>query len=465
MKPWRSLVRWLVAGALVAVAGAAAAASTTVDYGLFGTLHLSRPATPATRMLLLFADGTGWSARDDMLGAAFARAGALVVGIDTRAYLARMESIKDACSYPAGHVEEVAHWIARHEGLASYSAPLLVGDGAGASFAYAVAMQAPAGTFEGLVTLGWRSALHLPKPICAGDTGAMTRADGAAGYRIMPVARPALPWWPRPFANGATIDGLGAPLARLRRWLGALWPPLAQRPPPVAAQDLYRDWRARQDAATPALPDDVADLPLTEVEPVGDASARIVIMLTGDGGWAGLDRGVAQALAARGMRVIGLSTLKFFWHTQTPQASADAVARVMAHYARGHDDARFVLVGYSFGASLVPVVLNRLPPALRSRVDLGVMISPDDSAVFEIHVGDWFGSTRHEGALPLGPELDRNTTPLLCVQGADEDDSYCRKPLPANVRQASLPGGHHYDGDYAALGDLIARRASAGQTP
>lgn len=137
----------------------------------------------------------------------------------------------------------------------------------------------------------------------------------------------------------------------------------------------------------------------------------------------------------------------------------------MAHYARGHDDARFVLVGYSFGASLVPVVLNRLPPALRSRVDLGVMISPDDSAVFEIHVGDWFGSTRHEGALPLGPELDRNTTPLLCVQGADEDDSYCRKPLPANVRQASLPGGHHYDGDYAALGDLIARRASAGQTP
>ena len=160
---------------------AAQSPAATVDYGLFGTLHLSRPAAPATHMVLLFSDADGWSPRDDALGAAIAQRGALVVGIDTRAYLARMEAIKkDKCSYPAGHVEEVAHWIARHEGIAEYSAPLVIGDGAGATFAYAMTVQAPAGTFEGVVALGWNAALRFPRAICAGDAGAMTAAVLAA---------------------------------------------------------------------------------------------------------------------------------------------------------------------------------------------------------------------------------------------------------------------------------------------
>ena len=432
--------------------------SPVVDYGLFGTLHLSRPSAPAAHLVLLFSDTDGWRARDDALGAAIAKRGALVVGIDTRAYLARMEAIRnDKCSYPAGHVEEVAHWIARHEGIVQYSAPLVVADGAGATFAWAMTVQAPAGTFEGLVTLGWSAALRLPKAICPGDAGAMTAADGAAGFRVVPVAKTPLTWWPRPLAPDARVDGLGAQLAAAWRVATLFWPPSASRD---AAGDIgvaYARWRHRQDAAAPVLPDDVADLPLDELAPTAPDAHRIAILVTGDGGWAGLDRGVADALAAQGMRVVGFSTLKFFWHTQTPQASADAIARVMAHYGKDDARARFVLVGYSFGASLVPVILNRLPDALRQRTDAGVMISPDDEAVFEIHVGDWFGSTQHDGALPLGPEIARSATPLVCVHGADEDDSFCGKPQPANVRVVDLPGGHHYDGDYAALGALIAR--------
>jgi type IV secretory pathway VirJ component len=41
------------------------------------------------------------------------------------------------------------------------------------------------------------------------------------------------------------------------------------------------------------------------------------------------------------------------------------------------------------------------------------------------------------------------------VHGADENDSYCLKPQPAHVRVVTLPGGHHYNGDYGALGTLI----------
>jgi type IV secretory pathway VirJ component len=438
---------------------APAAPPDTLDYGLFGTLHLSRPAGAIAHTVLLLSDRDGWTPRQQELGAALAGQGAFVVGIDLPAYLKRLAAIKDKCSYPAGHFEEVAHWIERHEGVATYAAPLVIGDGAGATFAYAMSAQAPAGTFEGLVTLGWDAALRLPKAICPGDAGAMTAA-AAGGWRVVPVKALPLPWWPQPFAAGVHIDGLGAALARGWSVAGALFAPLAADAPGAGLAHTWTRWRARADASSRALPDEVADLPLTEIAPTAANPAeahRVAIIVTGDGGWAGLDRGVADALAADGLRVVGFSTLKFFWHQQTPEAATQAIARVMAHYGKADPDARFVLIGYSFGASLVPVLVNRLPDELRARVDGGVMISPDDEAVFEIHVGDWFGGTRHEGALPIGPEIARSTVPLVCVHGRDESDSFCLKPQPAQVRVLDLPGGHHYDGDYAALGALIVR--------
>lgn len=429
----------------------------TLDYGLFGTLHLSRPRGDIAHTVLLFSDRDGWTSRQDGIGDALARQGAFVVGIDLPAYVKRLAAIKDKCSYPAGHVEEVAHWIERHEGLANYTVPLVVGDGAGATFGYALAAQAPAGTFEGLLTLGWDAAFRLPKPFCAGDAGAMTAAGDAGDIHVTPVPRMPLTWWPQPFATGARVDGVGSVLAGAWHAVWALLTPFATRTLEANPGVAYAHWRQREDAVTTALPDDVADLPLTDIPAtVGDAH-RIAIIITGDGGWAGLDRGVADALTAHGVRVIGFSTLKFFWHKQTPDAASAAIARVIAHYGKSDPAARFVLIGYSFGASLVPVMINRLPASLRQQVAGGVMISPDDAAVFEIHVGDWFGSTHHDDTLPIGAEIAASKVPLVCVHGADEDDSFCRKPQPSQVHVVDLPGGHHYDGDYAALGALIVR--------
>jgi type IV secretory pathway VirJ component len=239
--------------------------------------------------------------------------------------------------------------------------------------------------------------------------------------------------------------------------LGTSWPPLAARVPGTELGLAYARWRQREDAASTAVPDDVADLPLTDIPATGPDAHRIAIIITGDGGWAGLDRGVADALTAHGVRVIGFSTLKFFWHKQTPEAAAAAIARVIAHYGKSDPTAGFVLIGYSFGASLVPVVINRLPESVRQHVEGGVMISPDDAAVFEIHVGDWFGATHHDDTLPIGAEIAVSKVPLVCVHGADESDSFCLKPQPPLVQVVDLPGGHHYDGDYAALGGLIVR--------
>ncbi|HVV96184.1 MAG TPA: AcvB/VirJ family lysyl-phosphatidylglycerol hydrolase [Rhodanobacteraceae bacterium] len=432
----------------------------TLDYGLFGALHLTRPSGDAAQTVLFFSDRDGWSLRQDDLAGALAREGAFVVGIDLPTYLRKLEGLSGKCSYPAGHVEEVAHWIERHEGFATYTYPLVVGDGSGATFAYALVAQAPAGTFAGLVTLGWDEAFRLPKAFCTGDAGAMTAADGGA-FRVVPVDHLPATWIPKPFASGARASGL---LADARVGVDAFDALVHPRASQEANRDLaatFAHWRRREMSARVALPDDVADLPITDLPPTRGDAHRIAIVITGDGGWAGLDRGVAAALNADGVRVIGFSTLKFFWHKQTPDAAAQAIARVIAHYGKTQPAARFVLIGYSFGASLVPVVANRLPDAARARVDGGILISPDDEAVFEIHVGDWFGSTHHDEALPIGPEIAASKVPLVCVHGVDESDSFCLKPQPAQMKVVTLPGGHHYNGDYAALGDVIVKNLPA----
>ncbi|MCQ4167244.1 AcvB/VirJ family lysyl-phosphatidylglycerol hydrolase [Tahibacter harae] len=440
--------------AAIAAAAPAAAATSPLHYGLFGDLHLARPAGSAARTLLFLSDADGWDAREDGYAEALAAAGSLVVGIDLPGYLKELAGIAGDCAYPAAHVEEVSHWVQRHENLADYSAPWLVGLERGAALAYAVAAQAPAGTFDGLATLGYDFDLRLPRPLCAGDAGLASAADGAGGFRIVPVARLGTPWLARPYAPGTHINGLGAQFAALDRWIAGLHPRAAPSPPAALVATLQR-WDRREARRREPLPQDVADLPLTEVAATGGDGRRIAVLLTGDGGWAGLDQGVAEALSADGVQVIGFSTLKFFWQQRTPEQSAEAIARVIGHYAAQQPGARFALVGYSFGASLVPVVYNRLPEAARDKVDLQFMISPDDEAVFEIKVGDWFGGAHHEGALPIAPELARSTVPAFCLHGRDEDDSACSGLTGNKVSALDLPGGHHYDGDYAAIGQRL----------
>jgi type IV secretory pathway VirJ component len=445
----------LVALLALTFCACAVAAEDQPKYGMFGQLHLSRPVMKVDDVILLLSDRGGWSARAEDLAQTLARRGVLVVGIDLPAYLKRLEAIGDKCSYPAGHFEELAHWVERHEGIADYINPLLLGDGSGANFAYAVVAQAPAETFSGLITLGWDWNFRLAESVCPGDAGAVTVAAGKSGYEVGAVSDLPAVWMPRPFAVGSAMRGASALLARFVSAVEAFMPLFAPASAEADIDDAYTRWSQSRAASRAPLPEDIADLPLIEVAPSGHDGGRVAVLLTGDGGWAGLDKGVAEALAGQGFRVVGFSTLKYFWQTRSPEESANALRRIVAHYAQSYPQSRFVVIGYSFGASLVPLLLNRLPAELRSRVDSGIMISPDNEAVFEIHIGDWFGGSNHDGALPVEPEIAKSSVPLACVHGEDETDSFCKPGVMPKLRVLSLPGGHHYNGEFAALGKLI----------
>jgi len=444
----------------------AASATRLVHYGLFGNVHVAAPAGEPKRAIVFISDKNGWDARAEALVSALSDDGALVLGVDLPAYLKEMLSIQDKCSYPAAHVEEMSDWMQRRQQLKNFTNPILIGDGAGATFAYAIDAQAPKGTFAALVTLGYDFAFRLPKPICAGDAGKITALDkgptatagGEESWRVIPVKVLPNSWLPFPFAlQGRRNAGLSLADTLLKN-LELHWVGVPDAPAPGAGLVAAIEWLTAPSRTAPSLPQDIADLPLIEVAAQGTPANRIAIIITGDGGWAGLDIAVADQLARRGIDVVGLSSVKYFWQTRTPDEAAAALTRIVGHYGAAHPGADFVVIGYSFGAALAPVLINRVPDPARERIAAQVLISPDAEAVFEIHVGDWFGSTQHEGAIPILPDIVKTRVPVICVHGVDEGaDSFCQKLAgKPNVRQLELAGGHHYNGDYDKLGAAIA---------
>ena len=202
-----------------------------------------------------------------------------------------------------------------------------------------------------------------------------------------------------------------------------------------------------------------ADLPLIEA-PVAAAGDTLVVLLTGDGGWAAMDRETAGAFVAAGVPVVGFDCLRYFWTRRTPEEASAALARVIAHYTMAWKRSRVLLVGYSFGADVLPFLAMRLPAALLSRVELLALIGPSPEANFEIHVADWLRDAPAGGAQPLEPELHalRNRGPrILCLYGRDAPRSLCPRLAGGPVAVEAWPGGHHLDRDYGR----VARRVLA----
>ncbi len=200
---------------------------------------------------------------------------------------------------------------------------------------------------------------------------------------------------------------------------------------------------------------DVNGLPLVELA-VRDSGRAFVLFLTGDGGWADIDKKIGERLAERGLPVVGFNLRDYLKQQRTPDELSRDVARVMRTYVRKWNRDRIVIVGFSRGANLAPFALVRLPDHLRSDVSLLAMIGLNRAANFKWHFQDLFRDIKRSDDLPTIPEIEKlSSLRTICVYGSDEKESGCRD-TPASVHRVERVGGHHLDGDYRTIADLIA---------
>lgn len=202
---------------------------------------------------------------------------------------------------------------------------------------------------------------------------------------------------------------------------------------------------------------DCSDLPLVEVPATAGTGMTLAVLLTGDGGWAVPDRGLSRELAASGIPVVGLNTLKYFWAAKTQEQAAADLGRVLKRYLAAWQKTKVVLIGYSLGADVLPFMMNRLPEDLQARVETVVLMGPSASAEFEFHLGDWLGRSPGKNAVPTVPEIQkiRPEAAILCVYGEGDKDQICSQLDPKRVRSVMIPGGHKVGSGYAPVAAAI----------
>jgi type IV secretory pathway VirJ component len=457
-------------GAIVAAAGPMAArgdpAPERLTHGRFENLSVYRPPGTPTSAVLLLSGGDGWTTEIAASAEALSTHGALVVGIDWPKLEANLEADGGDCVFPDGDLENLSHFVQAYYRVPTYLPPFLVGHRESASLAYGTLVQAPADTFAGALTLGFSPETSLHKPLCKGSGVEYAKAPGKPEF--LPAARLANPWvaFQGDRADRASVARVaefvsripGAAIVRLPGAAADASPSRSWLPPFLAAFDVLAARSAAK--AAPAAPSALGDLPVVEVPaqsaaPPGDTFALI---LSGDGGWAGLDKDVAQALAAHGIPVAGLDSLRYFWGPRTPAGLASDLDRMVRYYLAHFGKKRALLIGYSQGADVLPFALDRMPPATLSAVGLAVLMGMSEHALFEFHVTSWI-SNDTSGPATM-PEVNRiSGIPILCIYGEGDDDSLCPKLDPRKVKVVKLPGGHHFDGDYVRLAREILAAA------
>lgn len=196
-----------------------------------------------------------------------------------------------------------------------------------------------------------------------------------------------------------------------------------------------------------------ASLPLVEVPATSGTSDTLVVVLSGDGGWAKIDTTIAAALAERGMPVVGLNSLQYFWTRRTPESASRDLAAIFETYLARWQKQRVVLVGYSRGADVLPAMASRLPAALQARIRLVALLAPSPLVEFEFHIADWMRDSGR--GIEVRPDLERLAAKSICVWGEEDTGSLCRGLTLPRVQVVTLRGSHHFEGDFAQLAKII----------
>jgi type IV secretory pathway VirJ component len=369
--------------------------------------------------VFLFSDEGGWSRALDRTAHELARNGVAVVGVDLPHYLAGLVATKeDECHYTVAELEDWSHRLQRELRFERYRSPILTGIGEGATLAHVALAQSPAATLAGAIGAQPTPALATHVALCA---GAPSHAV-AGGFAYEPAEK--LPGFWR---EAKDLDAIAAEVE------SALGEPAS-------------------DAA------ELADLPLIEMA-VEKPSPRFAVIYSGDGGWRDLDKEIGEYFAAHGTPTVGVDSLRYFWREKKPEEVAADLARIIRHYQEEWGAHEVLLVGYSFGACILPFTVNRLPAPERASVVQISLLGLEPRAPFEIEVTGWLGGVPAD-APPVLPELAQlDLTRVQCFYGEEEEQTLCSDPDLGGAQIIKTTGGHHFDGDYDALAKRILEGA------
>jgi type IV secretory pathway VirJ component len=202
----------------------------------------------------------------------------------------------------------------------------------------------------------------------------------------------------------------------------------------------------------------IAALPLIERPATSDTNQVLVVLLTGDGGWASADEGVSRALLSHGAAVVGMNMRSYLSRSRSPDEFAGDVTCIAESYMARWRRPWLMLLGYSRGADLAPFAASRLTPDLRRRITTLTLVSPGHWAGFRFHLIDLVRDVHRADDLPVAPELEKlKDLSILCIAGRHDSGALCPGLTGDNLQVITLEGGHRITGGYDAMGEWLVQ--------
>ncbi|MEM1297934.1 MAG: AcvB/VirJ family lysyl-phosphatidylglycerol hydrolase [Pseudomonadota bacterium] len=385
-------------------------------------LEVRVPQGMAARSTALPLTGTdGWTAEHAARAARLSELHTLVIGVDGPGLLS---TVGNDCAALSGPLSTIARHMQEREGALA-RAPVLAALPDAGDLALHAAMAGPT-VFKGLVSESFGARPGL----CGGPVLPEGIGDKAP-VRWLDITQPGEPSRASALAGTKIVEAkpeTGPRKAFYRSYLG------------VAGTDSSFDITMGSGIA------DLSVLPLTIHEVDGASPGdTYAIFLSGDGCWAKFDKEISDRLAARGIPVVGISSLRYMWREKLPGTIARDFARIDAHYREAFGRDRVLLLGFSLGANALPFAAAELPSEFRQRLAGVGLIAPVILTGFEIRIGGWLG--QQTGAIPVRPAIEAmgRKVPgerIACLHGTTETVSACPDTSLPGMRSVLLDGGH-----------------------
>lgn len=193
--------------------------------------------------------------------------------------------------------------------------------------------------------------------------------------------------------------------------------------------------------------------------PVASSKAgdTLAVFYSGDGGWAALDQGVTRYLADNGLPTLGVNSLSYFTTKRTPAGAAADLAQALRSYERLWGRSKVTLIGYSFGADALPAIIPQLPADVRGQIGRLVLIGAGPNGDLQFHPTSWLNIATPD-SYPVRPAIAAlSGLKITCVYGDQEKADICASLPDSEVAKVRLPGDHHFNRDYAALGAAVLK--------
>ena len=197
-------------------------------------------------------------------------------------------------------------------------------------------------------------------------------------------------------------------------------------------------------------------LPLKVFKSSAVTALPMVIFISGDGGLNSFSESLCLSLSQKGVPVVVLDAKKYFWDSRTPEETTSDISHVFESNAKILGCNSFVLVGFSFGASLLPFLVNRFPAGVASKLALALLISPDRNCDFEVHLSDMLNLGFSKGKYDVIKEVERgDRTKMEAVFGSEESLEVRKAFQQTGIKIQTLQGNHHFDSGSEILAGWI----------